>query len=275
MKIALCGTAPSSSRLAPYGSPDWKIWGCSPGLYGIAPKVDVWFEIHRWEPGQPWFSPEYCQFIKNFKGPVWMAEAIRDVPNCQVLPAEHLVNKYSPYFFTSTIAWMFALAIEEIENEWAQQDKSGLPRSKSSIGLWGVDMAAFPEEYGYQRAGCQYFALLAKAKGIEVGVPPESDLLRPSPLYGVCETSHQWIKVLARKRELQERIAAATQRRDAAYNEILCLSGAVEGLDWQANTWAGNTDTLDRKYTEPTFIPALVNLTDKTTPEEKITLVKK
>ena len=79
MKVALMGSAPSSVQLGPFrdksykefigGKPNlypqapfldqtWQIWGCSPGAFGIVPRSDRWFELHRWEPGaQTWFSP--------------------------------------------------------------------------------------------------------------------------------------------------------------------------------------------------------------------------
>src|SRR5438128_804640 len=113
MKIALIGSAPASVRLAPYHDPEWQIWGCSPGVYGVAPRSNAWFELHRYEPGQTWFSPEYCQFLAKHPGPVYMAEHRPEVPNSVVLPVDYLVNKYGPYFFTSSIAWMMAMAIEQ------------------------------------------------------------------------------------------------------------------------------------------------------------------
>jgi hypothetical protein len=241
MKIALIGSAPSSVRLAPYGSPDWKIWGCSPGAQAVVPRSDVWFELHRWEPGQPWFSKDYCNFLRDYPGTVWMAENVPEVKNCKVIPVDYLVGKYGPYFFTSTLSWMFALAMEE---------------NPQSIGLWGVDMAA-SDEWGYQRAGCQFFAMLARSKGIEVGVPPESDLLRPAPLYGVCETSHVHIKMLARQRELQQRIAGVQAEYNQKYHELTFLQGAIDDLNWNQQTWAGNVDTIGKKFVEPPLVPAL------------------
>lgn len=259
MKVALIGSAPSSVRLAPYGGEDWIIFGCSPGVYGVAPRVDVWFELHRYEPGQPWFSPEYCQWMAKFPGPVYMAEKRPEIPNSQTLPIDDLVRKYGPYFFTSSLAYMFAMAIDAIEAEWAEQDKNGIERSKSAIGLWGVDMAA-TEEYGYQRAGCQYFAMLARAKGIEVGVPPESDLLRPPPLYGVSEIDHARIKILARKRELQQRLANAQAQRDRALQEEMFLQGALDDLNWVDSTWTGDPDSIGARYLEPPIPAALVDI---------------
>lgn len=247
LKIALIGSAPSSVRLAPYNNPDWQIWGVSPGAWSVAPRSDVWFEIHRWEPGQPWFSPEYVNFLKNYPGTVWMSEYVPEVKNCKVLPVEYLVKKYSPYFFTSSLSWMFAMAME---------------LNPKSIGLWGVDMSA-GEEYATQRPGCHYFAMLAKSMGIEVGVPPESDLFRPPPLYGVCETTHAWIKHTARTRELNERINMAQQKLAQATQEIQFLSGCKDDMSWQLGTWFGNVDFLGRTYTEPTEVPAMQEIANR------------
>lgn len=247
IKIALVGSAPSSVRLAPYHSPDWQIWACSPGVYGIAPRSDMWFELHRYEPGQPWFSPEYCQFLaKHAK--VAMAEVRAEIPGSFRVPVEDLVAEFGPYFFTSSLSWMFAMAMKVIE-------AAGTPAG-SAIGLWGVDMAA-NEEYGYQRAGCQFFAMLARARGIEVGVPPESDLLRPPPLYGVSELDHARIKIIARRRELQARMADAQTRMQAAQAEMQCMHAAMDDLTYFDNTWVGN---IEAKYVEPPLVPALASL---------------
>lgn len=243
--IALVGSAPSSVRLAPYNSPDWKIWGCSPGVYGVAPRIDCWFELHRYEPGQPWFSPEYCQWMARGPFPVIMAEKRPEIPSSVELPVDELVAKYGPYFFTSSLAWMFAMAIEA---------------GAEKIGLWGVDMAA-TDEYGYQRAGCQFFAMLARARGIEVGVPPESCLLRPPPLYGVSELDHDRIKLLARKRELEARLNQRQAEAQAAQNETIFLRGALDDMNYIDSTWTTRARG-ERAFCEPPLVPALVGLTE-------------
>lgn len=240
MKVALIGSAPSSVRLAPYGDSDWKVWGCSPGVYGIAPRVDAWFELHRYEPGQSWFSPEYCQWMNRLKVPLYMAEVRVEQPASVRLPQEELVAKYGPYFFTSSLAWMMAMAIEQ---------------GATTIGLWGVDMAA-TEEYGYQRAGCQFFAMLAASRGIEVGVPPESDLFRPMPLYGVDEIKHSSIKTLARRRELESRLAQAVHQKQELEKGEHFLKGALDDLNYVQNTWADQRDS----YVSPPKVPALAAL---------------
>lgn len=254
--VCLLGSAPSSLRLAPFGSPDWAMCGCSPGVYGVAPRSEAWVELHRYEPGQTWFSPEYCQFLANYPGPVWMAEVRPEIPNSVELPLADLIQKYSPYFFTSSLSYMLAMAIE-----------CGFKR----IGLFGVDMAA-ASEYKDQRLGCQYFAIIARAHGIEVGVPPESDLFRPCPLYGVSETSHARIKILARRRELEGRVNAALQAQQNAKDETLYLRGALEDLDWAEMDWTGNVDGPSSCFLEPPMVGAMqqihFNMTEATALEE-------
>lgn len=234
MKIALIGSAPSSARLAPYGDPSWQIWGCSPGLYPVAQRIDAWFELHRWEPPvigkpdqqRPWFSPEYVAWMGQQKL-VWMVNPVKEIPNSKELPVGELVQKYGSYFFTSSLAWMFAMALNAIR-------ESG--DTDNTIGMWGVDMAA-SEEYGYQRAGCQFFIQLALNMGIEVIIPPESDLLRPAPLYGICETYPVHIKMLERKRELEGRLAAVRATRANAEREEHFLMGAIDDTTYMMNTW--------------------------------------
>ena len=239
-QLCLIGSAPSSIRLAPYSNPDWAMCGCSPGVYGVAPRAEAWVELHRYEPGQTWFSPEYCQFLRDFSGPVWMAEPRKEVPNSVELPLEDLIVKYSPYFFTSSLSYMLAMGIE-----------AGFKR----IGLYGVDMAA-ASEYKDQRLGCQFFALIAKANGIEVGVPPESDLFRPAPLYGVSEVTHARIKFLSRRRELESRVNQALAAQQQAKDESLYLRGALEDLEWAEMDWLGNVDGPSSRFLEPPYATA-------------------
>ena len=258
MKIAILGSAPSSLRLAPFGDPGWKIWGCSPGVYSQCPRVNAWFELHRWEPGvigvaasqKQWFSPEYVAWMamRGAQGcPVWMFDAVPEIPGSRRLPIEELQERYGTFFFTSSIAWMLACAIEDILEERAAINAGAAAAQASghcafeaappdAIALYGIDMAA-TEEYGYQRAGCQHFLLLAADLGIKIVVPPESDLLRPMPLYGICESSHYWIKMTERKREIQARINNANAQLQGINNELHFCRGVMEDIDYQMQTW--------------------------------------
>lgn len=249
MKIALIGSAPSSIMLAPYGDTTWKIWGCSPGAYFQVPRSDVWFELHRWEPpvvGRPaqqktWFSPEYCQWLAQHPC-VYMAEPVATVPNSVAVPVEYLVNKYGHFWFTSSLAWMLAMAIEEIMNARTTRDPEMI-YPNDEIGLWGVDMAAVGE-YGYQRAGCQVFANIAVHLGITVTVPPESDLLVPPPLYGISENDHRAIKLLERQRELQNRLRNSQAAMEQSQRDCLFVQGALDDMNYHLQTWIHQGDAL-------------------------------
>jgi len=234
-KIALIGSAPSSVALAPYHDDSWEIWGCSPGAYPVVKRANQWFELHRWEPpvlGDParqksWFSPEYVEWLRAFPGVLWMEHAVEDFPNAREYPVEEVLKTYGPYFFTSSLSWMFAAALQI----------DGL----EELGLWGVDMSA-TEEYGYQRAGCHYFIQIARNAGIKITVPAESDLLQPPLLYGISESSPIMVKLLARQRELQGRVARARQMREQSMVEEHFINGALDDLTWVLNTWVGDRD---------------------------------
>ena len=115
---------------------------------------------------------------------------------------------------------MFALAIDQ---------------KPTHIGMWGVDMSA-TEEYGYQRAGCHYFIQKAREAGIEIVVPLESDLLA-APMYGFCQNSPMYRKLLVRKNELQGRYDNLQHKHAAMRDEMMALSGAIDDIGYMINTW--------------------------------------
>jgi len=233
-KIAIVGSAPSSINLAPYADPTYAIWACSPGAFSVAPRSNVWFELHRFHPANPGragrpgtvphISPEYTAFLEQHKGPVFMAEQLERMPTSERYPFEDMINKYGPYHFKSTIAWMLALAIEQ---------------KPKTIALYGVDMAAH-EEYAYQRPSCQHFIGLARSKGIEVILPPESDLMEPGFLYGIGEMDPRHIKLKSRKAEIQAQINQIEQNISASNQQLLFMKGALDDLSYILDTWAGN-----------------------------------
>ena len=267
-KIGIMGSAPSSVLLAPFDDPSWELWGCSPGLYPVAKRMNVWFEIHKWEPGKPWFSPEYIQYMAKFKGPVFTLQQQPEIPNSRPYPigpvldyvyARQLVQTFdgmeiagaeadkiyigdTPYVwvdrrfdrsdFSSTIAWMIALAIMEGAKE---------------IGLWGVDMSA-TEEWYFQRSGCQSLIDTAKSLGIKITVPAESDIMRPPPLYGFCEIDPAHGKYVVRRDELIRRRNDAIVRGQSAQREVDHLNGAIEDLEYHRFTWIGNPFHLSQNF---------------------------
>ena len=263
MKIACVGTQPASVRLAPFGDPSWEIWGCSPGLYPLASRTNAWFELHRWEPPVlgdpsrqvPWFTPEYCGWMAQRPHVVWMREQVQAIPNSRALPWQDLVKKYGHFFFTSSLAWMAAMAIETIltnrdllatGDPRAFQPKEG---ERDCLGFWGVDMST-DEEYVQQRSGCQFFGTLAASMGIEVVTPPESDLMMPPALYGIAEGWPRQIKLLTRINAHKSRIAEFTQQ--IAYMERMKagFEGALEADTYHLRTWTHEGDYGGTRFEE-------------------------
>lgn len=232
--IAIIGSAPSSTLLAPFGDPKWSIWCTSPSVFATAAsrRSDVWFELHRWLPyapgnsqqagTRPWFSPEFRQFLREHKGPVFMTEKQPDIPNCVQFPYQELLDKYGPYHFTSSVAWMLAYAIEQ---------------HPKAIGLFGIDMAA-DSEWAYQRPGCQHFVGVAKAMGIEIVLPPESDLMRHSTLYGIGEHNQRHVKLRERLMELEGQEGQLQQSIAQMNANLQQVIGAKAAMKYMLEVWS-------------------------------------
>lgn len=227
LKIALIGTAPSSRNLAPFADPSWKIWACSPGNMNLLPRVDVWFEIHMnllWPEHQAYGVP-YIEWLKKQTFPIYMQDQSL-VPNAIPYPKEEMVKRFGRDFFTSSFTWMMAKAIADGAKE---------------IALFGVDMAS-RDEYILQRPGFYFFKYIAEQQGIKVWAPNESDIMQPPGLYGFSEVTPFGRKILARKKELQDRLVQMEQQYAQLGQNIAYLKGAVEDVDYVQSIWLGMGD---------------------------------
>jgi hypothetical protein len=270
VRIAVMGSAPSSVRLGPYmdntyaafqqgkvqaypAAPHlnetWDIWGCSPGLFGVAPRATRWFELHRWEPGQPWFSPEYCQFLRTFKGPVYTGGPVEDVPSHIVYPLLEVEAEFSSFFLTSSLALMMAKGILEIEQTrraravYRELSAAGAPNAQEYAAKM---LPKFVDPVELQKPdsddviglpGCWFFGFEIVRRGIGLYYPPESDLFCPEPVYGVCEWDHAYIKATSRAREINARMEANQQELGKLQNQALADHGARDDLNYQIKTW--------------------------------------
>jgi hypothetical protein len=223
MKIAVCGSAPSSRLLAPFHDPSWEIWACSPQNYDF-PRVDAWFELHSLDRK---FVPENKPYSNTLKvhQRVYVSKADERLPNGIVLDSKPLVKKYGDYFFSSSLSWMLAMAIEQ---------------KPDVIGIWGVDMSA-TDEYAYQRPGCHYFMQKASEAGIELMLPPQCDLAEAHPLYGFKEHWPMYWKMKASAEELDARIGHASKKEEQSRTEKLILRGARDYIEYINNTWLTDT----------------------------------
>ena len=224
LKVALIGTAPSSRMLAPFDDPSWKIWACSPGNMNALPRVDAWFEIHGnmlWPENKHYGEP-YLNWLRQQTFPIYM-QSKQWIPSAIPLPMRELVDEFGPYFFTSSFAWMMALAMKQGAKE---------------IALYGIDMAS-RDEYILQRPGAYFFFNEAKKRGIKMSAPHESDIMMPPALYGFSEMTLMGRKLLARKKEVTDRLTALRQQRDQAAQQVTYLEGALEDNDYTISIFGG------------------------------------
>lgn len=231
LKVALIGTAPSSRMLAPFNDPSWKIWGCSPGNMNTLPRVDIWFELHSnllWPEHESYGRP-YIEWLKQQPFPVYMQDQTL-VPRATVFPKDELVAEYGDDFFTSSFAWMMALAIKQGATE---------------IALYGIDMAS-RDEYIRQRPGFFFFRYLAHQRGIKVSAPHESDIMQSPALYAYVDSTPFGRKIMARRQEVQGRVNGMTGDRDRLNNSITYLQGAMEDLDYFESIWSGVSNDMGR-----------------------------
>lgn len=183
--IAVCGSNPATVNMTPFND-DWLIYGCSPdnSPYGHSreakalPRVDVWFELHKpvFDQSRPY---EYLFWLKDGAPKVYMRDLValelHDsnckplFPNAVVYPEEQMKEALDRFAFTSSIAYMMAMAIHD-----------AVAQGIGAIGLFGI-MQASKNEYTYQRPGIQSMIDAATKRGIKVVAPDISKLFEPMP----------------------------------------------------------------------------------------------
>ena len=235
LKVAIIGTAPLSRHLAPYDDKSWQIWACSAANVNVLPRINVWFELHA---VIEMMAPENRAMAEPFYGwlktksdanefNVVMLESNRFVPKAVPFPRDEMIKLFGRNWFTSSVAYMMALAIA---------------RGATEIGLFGVDMAAGQEHYEAQRAGCTRFIEIAEERGIKVHVPPESCLKVATPMYGYWEGTPFGRRISATITQVQGALTAKTAQRDALNNEINYFAGAMEQLQYFKRTWTDGSE---------------------------------
>jgi len=181
-KVAIVGFAPSSRDKAPYNDPDWEIWVLNE-YNSILPShgannVALWFEIHQRDTVlKSNRDSSYIDKLKNSKIPILMCEKHDDIPMSMKYPLHEIIEKLETDYFTNSISYMVAYALYVGVDE---------------IAIYGVDMAQ-DEEYAKERPSVEYFVGYARAKGIPVYIPSESDICKVPYYYGFEEESAQKI----------------------------------------------------------------------------------
>lgn len=172
-KIAICGTCPSRG-LAPTGDLSWEIWTIGPGGKNVH-RWERLFEIHGTKSWPEGFR-QYLEELKAEKPPkvIYTEDAMPDWPANVVYPKLQMFEKYGRMWFSSTISYAIAMAIEE---------------NVTDLGVYGIDLES-GEEYQSQKAGAKFFLTLARLAGINIHMPKGCGLMvDPNPYPDSFETA--------------------------------------------------------------------------------------
>lgn len=182
--VAICGTAGSSRAEIMQQGEDVELWGLNLS-YKWMPRWDRWFEVHDPDIYRGVFSDEHRAWLRDCDVPVYMLRRDDSIPSSVAYPVDEVTERGRlRSYFTSSIAYMLALAIHE---------------GVSEIRLLGTNMAT-GSEYAYQRAACEYWIGVAEARGIKVYLPPSSPLAK-GPRYGAVGTSADLVRGIVDTRE--------------------------------------------------------------------------
>lgn len=177
--IAILGSHPATVMMAPFDDPKWLIYACSPHNVEKRelPRCDEWFEVHVPVADSTRAYP-YLRSLENLEK-VWMRDkdAVHLFPGGKLIDEERLKNRFGPFHFTSSIAYIMAAAIEDCER-----------LDIENIALFGI-MQSHPNEYTYQRPGVQHMIWEAcrpdrkklGLKRLNVWAPDISKLFDPPP----------------------------------------------------------------------------------------------
>ena len=158
---------------------DIEVWSLNEFAYQL-PRLDRWFQLHSREIiNKNKKDKKHLKRLKESKCPVYMQEMYEDIKPSVKYPYNEMISKYGR-IFASTFDYMMALAVEE---------------KYTKISLYGVDLALY-QEYEHQRPSAMYFIGLARGKGIDVWIHPESGLNKESNYAYSVDDEHLQIESL-------------------------------------------------------------------------------
>jgi hypothetical protein len=230
-KVAICGFASSSRHRMPVLDPTWEIW-CLNQLYRHIPRADREFDIHaKFEEGNV-DGTDHPRWLKAFPGPIYLVDPPADIPTGVRYPIERMIAKFGDYY-TSTVAAMLALAIDEIDRRVASAgpfaDIAAMHAAYGAytIGIFGIDLVV-GTEYFHQKACVEYYIGQACGRGILIFLPPETALCKQAYRYGWQAEPEAIIKIS----EIEGRVAGLTGRKNKLIAELQTIDGALQESDF-------------------------------------------
>jgi len=168
--VCIVGLAPSSRHRAFFDQPEGtEFWCLNNGHSCFRPEEMAyftrWFQVHpfaeimedRLEDRE-----RHLDRLRQMTIPVYMQERHEDIPRSVAYPRQEVIDDLGFDYFTSSIAYMLALALYE---------------QFECVKLYGVSMEA-GGEYIHERPCVEFILGIAHARGVEVVLPEDCALLR-------------------------------------------------------------------------------------------------
>ena len=226
-KVAIVGFATNTLHLVPWNDPEFEIWGLNQGYLHCHRRADRWFEMHMPEATADVRDPAYLQWLgAQDQFPIYMIQTNPGIPASVRFPIESAITYGGRDYFTSTPAFMLALAGMEGFEE---------------VHLYGINLA-IGDEYFFEKACAEWWIGFLEGKGIKVYVPSASSLLKQYRRYGyaIDARPQQSFKILltARRDEYRakaEQISADLHTVLGAMREDEAIMQIAEGIDHGAD----------------------------------------
>ena len=235
-KIAIIGFTASKDE-APWSDPDFELWICN-NLWKLCPtNWDRLYDLHDAKDAVK--DKEHDGFLRGQKQKhvngqdvqlgdreLYVFEPQEDWPKAKEFPRKEITEKLGRYF-TNSIAWMIAHALLEGVTE---------------LHIYGVDMAT-GGEYSAQRPSCEYMIGVATGAGVNVYIPPQSDLLKSSAMYGAEDDSALHAKMTERRTELTKRGQDLDGQLNQLQTQRAQIQGALETTNYVLDVWTNSRTT--------------------------------
>jgi hypothetical protein len=211
-KIAIVARHPKSRYLAPFDDESFEIWTMSPFQNGDTftdlPRWDLFFEIH-----------DKAHLDREVPGAwEWLESRGNKVVWRDTLSREVLLQKSEGVsgrkYLTCTPAFCLAYAAHA-------------PDKIDEVHLYGCDMAT-DGEYAFERPCVEFWLGVLVGRGVKVVLPDECDLCNSPQLYGFDDATPYMRNILARGKELEERIANAELELEQK-RTMLSAAAAIRG----------------------------------------------
>jgi len=243
-KIAICGFASSTRKYIHAAAADatWEIRGLNQ-LYRHIPRADVWYDIHyNWDkevvPGT-----DHRAWARQCGIPFYTIARQPDLPTNVKYPLDKVLKAFEADYFTSTIPYMVAHAIMDIDEvvrplfqafirktpkrRLEQMDLPEILRrfyGQYTIGIFGIDLVVGGEYFHEKPCAEFWIGAAALGRGIKMAVPPESALCKQLYRYGTDPEPTATLKLS----DVEKHQAAITAERDEQLKRLYMLEGAIQ-----------------------------------------------